>query len=805
MYRLLIALLICISIDVQAKEIVTIDTTSVNNYLKQGENLRVSKPDSAIYFYNRALSLLQNNKPDKKYYYLFALAHSKLASVYSDLHQTDNAWKHNRLGTEAAIKINAKDVLGKLLMNRGALYSFKAQYDSAVYFYKKSLEVARTIKDPRLESKIYVNMGIIHVYRGNMDSAFIYFKQPLYLAQKLNDLELLAAAYNNIGALCSNVGKQDEALENYKKAKEFYGKLNDSINVIITENNIGSILFSKCDYVGALEQYKNVVRLSKKVNDPMQLAKAYHNIGQIYYNIYAYEEATKYYLMSIAINEKNGDKQGVANDYSTLASVQISNKNPLKALEYCRKAFAIYSATGYQAGLSKIYARLGDVYYELNNNDSALHYLSKSKALSTVINDMVSLETVYSTSADIYKKQSDYKNAIVNLNNLIDLTNELGDTETNAIAYSKLAGVYNNLKDFKRAYQYAIKGYNEGVEGNFPGVIAESSKELKEAYAGMGDFKKALYYADIFSQTTDSLFRKTQSEAAIYAEARWEAGKKESQIRFLEEEQALKDELIRTKESENTKQKAVIYLLIGGLVILIASASIIFWFVRKQRRLEFQEQLNKISQLRLENARGRISPHFLFNSLSIIQDELTDKPEVAKRLTAIVNMLRCTLLNIEKPFITLKEELEFVDNYLLLQEAKVGPIKADIKVETSDLYDYQIPAMIVQIPVENSIKHGLSAKSTGDKMLTVDAQISNDHLNISIVDNGIGRNASLKDSKIKGTGTGLKVINQTVHLLNSKNQKKINFTLVDLKDEAGKNLGTEVKISIPKGFNFELN
>jgi tetratricopeptide (TPR) repeat protein len=437
--------------------------------------------------------------------------------------------------------------------------------------------------------------------------------------------------------------------------------------------------------------------------------------------------------------------------------------------------------------------------------DSAYYYLTKAQNLATEISDATSLLSIYSTFANYYKKQGEYSKAIKYNNKLVDLTTEIGDFETRAKAYSNIANIYNELKDYKKASQYAGKSYKTGEENDFLEIINKSSEELKRAYAGMGDFKKALFYADVFSRTSDSLYKMTQSEAAIFAEVRWQAEKKESQIQFLEKEKSLKDELISVKEAENKSQRSAIYLLIGGLIILVASALLIIWFIRKQRRLEFQEQLNKISQLKLENVRGRISPHFLFNSLSVIQEEIKDKPDVSKRLTAIVNMLRSSLLNIEKQYITLKEELEFVEDFLLLQKNNLNNLQSDIHLADPGLSDYKIPAMIIQIPVENSIKHGLLAKINGEKKLVVDAKIKDDHLNIQIIDNGVGRQAPPAGHKINGTGTGLKVINQTLHLLNSRNQKKIDFSLIDLKDDEGKNCGTEVSISIPKGFNFELN
>jgi tetratricopeptide (TPR) repeat protein len=790
-----------------------------NDFKSQTDTVRLktSQPDSGIYYYQKALSIIPKKAGNKRQYdYFFATVHSKLATLYSDLHQVENASLHNSLAFSVATKINSKEIIGKLLLNRGAIYAYKSNYDSATYFYRKALKLSRELSDRKLESKIYVNIGVIQVYQGNTDSAFIYFRKPIAIAEKLNDKELLAGAYNNLGALYLNTGKLDDALSNYKRSEDIYTGIKDSLDIILCEINIANICFTKSDFAGALEYYNRAVKGCLKVNNPMDLAKAYHNIGEVYYNIHAYDDATDYYLKAIKIREKLKDKQGMSSDYTSIGTVQISNNNPKKALEYYNKALFILMKIDYKPGLTIVFNMLGNVYSELNKPDPAIYYLNKANDLAVIADDKITLSSIYFNFANIYKKAADYQKAILYFNKSVELNEQMEDVSSVGTACYNLANIYINLGYsstklsekrgyFQKAYQYAMRAFRIGENHHLLDVKAEAAMELTNVFKGQGDFKQALFYSDIYTLALDSLNKKAQSESAIFAEARWQTEKKQQQINFLEQEKELNTELIKTKELENKAQKLLIYLLIGGVIILLVSAFIIVYFVRRQRKLEFQQQLNKISKLRLENARGRVSPHFLFNSLNSIQDELSDKPDASQRLHAIVNMLRCSLLNIEKPSIPLKEEMEFVENYILLQKIKfLNDLQTEIHIANTDLYDYKIPAMIIQIPVENALKHGLAGKQTGEKILKVDARRENGSLMISVSDNGIGREFAKTNSKVKGTGTGLKVISQTLHLLNSKNEKKIQFSLIDLKNESGENCGTQVDISIPVTFNFDL-
>jgi len=108
---------------------------------------------------------------------------------------------------------------------------------------------------------------------------------------------------------------------------------------------------------------------------------------------------------------------------------------------------------------------------------------------------------------------------------------------------------------------------------------------------------------------------------------------------------------------------------------------------------------------------------------------------------------------------------------------------------------------MIQIPVENAIKHGLMPLE-GDKKLTISITDQDEFQHITVSDNGIGLKASTGRST--GTGTGLKVLMQTIHLLNAKNQNEIKFSVSEKNSNSGEVSGTIVDIQIPYNFNYTL-
>jgi len=158
--------------------------------------------------------------------------------------------------------------------------------------------------------------------------------------------------------------------------------------------------------------------------------------------------------------------------------------------------------------------------------------------------------------------------------------------------------------------------------------------------------------------------------------------------------------------------------------------------------------------------------------------------------------------NIDQTAIPLSEEIKAVKAYIDLYSDKIpGTFSAEYLIAEGTDLEGLIPAMMIQIPVENAIKHGLMPLE-GDKILNISVSDCNGYHNVQIEDNGIGLKASAGRST--GTGTGLKVLLQTIHLLNTRNQYKINFAVENREPNNAFLSGTIVSIKIPNEYNYTL-
>src|SRR5712691_5316610 len=240
-------------------------------------------------------------------------------------------------------------------------------------------------------------------------------------------------------------------------------------------------------------------------------------------------------------------------------------------------------------------------------------------------------------------------------------------------------------------------------------------------------------------------------------------------------------------ESPTWLVKIAIY---ASSVIVIGTELKIWNSVRIQIKLEEQERL--LLHSRMEALQNQINPHFLFNTLNSVSSLVRFDPDTARQLIIkLANILR-RLLNSSDAFVPLREELEFIDNYLDIEVVRFGPDKLQvIKDLDAASLDVMVPSMLLQPLVENSIKHGLSSKIEGGSVY-LRSRLNDSRLVIEIEDNGVGMGAANfleRPSGLGGTGIGMANVAERLKVLYGDSAK------MTIDSHEGK--GTMVRIRLP--------
>jgi sensor histidine kinase YesM len=202
-----------------------------------------------------------------------------------------------------------------------------------------------------------------------------------------------------------------------------------------------------------------------------------------------------------------------------------------------------------------------------------------------------------------------------------------------------------------------------------------------------------------------------------------------------------------------------------GIVGYIAVAG---WFYFLQFQKYSREQavreanLQKLTrEAELKALKTQINPHFLFNTLNSINALVIKDPKKTREMiNRLANMLRYVLDVSESDFVTLRQEMEFVEDYLIIEKTRLGEkLQLQVNVDKKPmLMDIQVPPIILQPLVENAIKHGVARQTRGGSV-KIDVKAENENLKFQVTDSGSGFRSLDKELNIN-QGLGLKNIRE---------------------------------------------
>lgn len=173
-------------------------------------------------------------------------------------------------------------------------------------------------------------------------------------------------------------------------------------------------------------------------------------------------------------------------------------------------------------------------------------------------------------------------------------------------------------------------------------------------------------------------------------------------------------------------------------IILGISYSIDYYRKYRERELETSQLEARLAQAHLQVLKMQLHPHFLFNTLHAISALIHKDPNAAdKMISRLSELLRLTLDNSGLHEVPLKEELEFLNHYLEIEQVRLGDrLRVTLNIDRETL-DALVPNLILQPLVENSIRHGLAPRKEGGR-IKISSFRSGEKLVIQVYDNGIG-------------------------------------------------------------------
>lgn len=228
-----------------------------------------------------------------------------------------------------------------------------------------------------------------------------------------------------------------------------------------------------------------------------------------------------------------------------------------------------------------------------------------------------------------------------------------------------------------------------------------------------------------------------------------------------------------------------VYLLVFGLL----------WSGQKIYALVLANRQKQLLELQLKNFRAQFNTHFTFNILNTIGSAIyeEEKDKAYDLFAKFSKMLRLSLVSSEDVAITLSQELEYVRQYLALQQYRFkDQLKADVTIDPEVNLKQIVPKLLIQSYVENAFKHAFNGDHEVNH-LSITIQPSGSHTEIQIQDNGPGLEAT---SSAQGTRKGIKLMNEYYRLFYSLKGINIKQRYETTKDENLKPTGTLITLTI---------
>ncbi|MCC4213946.1 tetratricopeptide repeat protein [Leeuwenhoekiella parthenopeia] len=579
---------------------------------------------------------------------------------------------------------------------KGILENIKSDYDKSLEYFEQSLAYNKSIDDQDGIASCYTAFGITFYDLSRYADAIDAYSKALDIYKKTGNKRQQITILINSANAYSEMGRLDEAVLNYKRALKESRAMNDEDGISYVHINLGVVYKLQGNYPLALDNFSKSLEYDIKTRDTMGMAVKMNNLGEVYSALEKYPKALSYYEKSLLFSSKQGNDKLAAIVRGNMGKLYFLQKNYNKALAYHNSSLKTSEEIGDLKQTAICHNNIGGIHLLLGKPVIARDNFEKAKTISEQTNNKHVLPVSLLGIAESYTKELNYQKALTFAQEAEQIAEELHLLEMQKKALELLSVIHENT----------------------------------------GQFKKALEKHQRFKMLNDSLFNKENIEkiAQVEYEYKYRQARDSANIRELE----LTKQVLATSQDLARSNQNLLWATIGILLISILLGSLVFYQKFKNIKAKNETILTEQKLLR-----SQMNPHFVFNSLSVLQGMILNKEEnkSVEYLSKFSKLLRLTLENSRDKLVLLSQEIAAVENYVALQNLESNQYEFSIEMELNDsASSIKIPPMLIQPFIENAIEHAFTGE-TQDRKIEVHLQFINEELVCTIKDNGIGINS----------------------------------------------------------------
>jgi LytS/YehU family sensor histidine kinase len=356
-----------------------------------------------------------------------------------------------------------------------------------------------------------------------------------------------------------------------------------------------------------------------------------------------------------------------------------------------------------------------------------------------------------------------------------------------------LGQFYLKQNDFQKALQNTEKALAFAKELQLMESIQNAEFALSTIYEKLGQINESLKHFKLYAVAKDTLQSQQNVRQLVQTEMNEEFDKKQL---LLQKEQERKEIVFEEQIKRHRLQiifSILVLILVFGIVFLINNRR------QLKKNLTLQKELAEYEQKALHL---QMNPHFVFNCLGSISSFIVQNgtDSAIKYLAKFSKLMRLTLEYSKEALIPIDKEIESLQNYLELEQLRFNQVFDFTISKSKDIEDdLALPPLLLQPFVENAIIHGLIPKQEKGK-IAISFDLENDRLLCTIIDNGVGLEASqkLKEQSVSiHKSMALDITKKRLEMMESTTQKQSFLTIEEVKDADEIVAGTKVVLHLP--------
>jgi two-component system, LytTR family, sensor kinase len=618
----------------------------------------------------------------------------------------------------------------------------------------ESLETALDYTEGE-EQRLHTLHALIEFYTfTNIREAQKLLAEQYKLLQKFQHPELLLYYHVNTAII-------ENQVYNFKLSDIHF---QHAVNIVEDEGNVSQQIEVYIDYVGtlinlneidkALPYIDKAHRLLASFPDDILYARLICREAYLNWHISDFDRTAELLFKSDKFFEGLSPKSLKIKDvyFKTLIHVgfgliYLKKGNNVKSVESYLKAVELCENAGIRSRLAWYYQSIGQAYMAIHDYDNAQEFFTK---VSLIPDDISQSARAYATAnlGYCHFDKGNYEEALKMYNYAEGIYKRKANDFANLSTVARYKGLlYDACNKFKRAETKFLEAFEYAKLAKNPNLQAVACRNIAEFYADRNDFRNAYKFELMHSEFGGIVYEESNSIKINELEFKYEAER-------------------RRKESEMLRLQA--------------------------------------TSLQLKALRAQMNPHFMFNALNSLQNYISNE-FASKYLAKFAKLMRMSLDYSEMEIISLEKEIEFLEDYLLINQKLRFEDRLQYKITVDEELEDDIigvPTMIVQPYIENAIEHGIKPQRGG--LIKIDFKLMDDYgILCTIEDNGIGRVKALELQRRAGhhhqhKSRGTSITEKRLELLHSDRKDSFSVKIIDLEDPLSKEpAGTRVEILIP--------